>query len=63
LVDAPLSDRLTMKSSFRLIEHAAPPDLEIVEDAECPDRLERARHQSNGRMTLMPCSLARCRTF
>jgi len=53
LVDTLLSDRLTMSSSIRLMEHAATLDLEDFENAEFQDRLERARRQSSGRMTLM----------
>ena len=53
LVDSLLSDRLTMKSSIRLMEHAATLDLKDFEDAGFQDKLERARRQSGGRMTLM----------
>lgn len=53
LVDSLLSDRLSMRSSIRLMEHAATLDLETFEDAEFQDKLERARRQSSGRMTLM----------
>ena len=53
LVDTLLSDRLTMSSSIRLMEHAATLDLENFEDAEFQDKLERARRQASGRMTLM----------
>ncbi|MGF1627094.1 MAG: ABC transporter ATP-binding protein [Alphaproteobacteria bacterium] len=53
LVDTLLSERLTMASSLRLMDHAATLDLEDFEDAEFQDRLERARRQSSGRMTLM----------
>ena len=53
LVDTLLSDRLSMRSSIRLMEHAATLDLETFEDAEFQDKLERARRQSSGRMTLM----------
>lgn len=53
LVDTLLSDRLTMSSSIRLMEHAATLDLEDFEDAEFQDKLDRARRQSSGRMTLM----------
>ena len=53
LVDTLLSDRLTMSSSIRLMEHAAKLDLEDFEDAEFQDKLERARRQASGRMTLM----------
>ena len=53
LVDSLLSDKLTMASSIRLMEHAATLDLEDFEDAEFQDKLERARRQSSGRMALM----------
>jgi ATP-binding cassette, subfamily B, bacterial len=53
LVDTLLADRLTMRSSIRLMEHAATLDLETFEDAVFQDKLERARRQSSGRMTLM----------
>ncbi|MEY3309193.1 MAG: hypothetical protein RLZZ413_3231, partial [Pseudomonadota bacterium] len=53
LVDSLLSERLTMSSSIRLMEHAATLDLEDFEDAEFQDRLERARRQSSGRMPLL----------
>jgi ATP-binding cassette, subfamily B, bacterial len=53
LVDALLSERLTMASSLRLMDHAASLDLEDFEDAGFQDRLERARRQSSGRMSLM----------
>ncbi len=53
LVDTLLSDQLTMSSSIRLMEHAATLDLEDFEDSDFQDKLERARRQSSGRMTLM----------
>ena len=53
LIDSLLSERVAHASSVRLIEHAATLDLEDFEDAEFQDRLERARRQSSGRMTLM----------
>ena len=53
LVDSLLSERLTMSSSVRLMEHAATLDLKDFEDAEFQDRLERARRQSSGRMPLL----------
>ena len=52
LVDTLLSERLTMASSVRLMGHAASLDLASFEDAGFQDRLERARRQSGGRMTL-----------
>ena len=53
LVDSLLSEKLTMRSSIRLMEHAATLDLEDFEDAEFQDKMERARQQSSGRMSLM----------
>ncbi len=53
LVDALLAERLTMVSSLRLMEHAATLDLRDFEDAGFQDRLERARRQASGRMSLM----------
>src|SRR5882672_10204666 len=53
LIDGMLSERVTNASSVRLMEHAATLDLEDFEDAEFQDRLERARRQTSGRMTLM----------
>lgn len=53
LVDTLLSDRLTLRTSVRLMDHAATLDLETFEDAGFQDRLERARRQSSGRMTLL----------
>jgi ATP-binding cassette subfamily B protein len=53
LVDSLLSERVTNASSVRLMEHAATLDLEVFEDADFQDQLERARRQSSGRMTLM----------
>ena len=53
LVDALLSETLTMASSLRLMNHAASLDLKDFEDAAFQDKLERARRQSSGRMTLM----------
>ena len=53
LIDSLLSERVSMASSVRLMEHAATLDLEDFEDAEFQDQLERARRQTSGRMTLM----------
>ena len=53
LVDSLLSERLTIRSSIRLMEHAATLDLQDFEDSEFQDKLERARRQSSGRMTLL----------
>jgi ATP-binding cassette subfamily B protein len=53
LIDSLLSERVSMSSSVRLMEHAATLDLEDFEDAGFQDRLDRARRQTSGRMTLM----------
>jgi ATP-binding cassette subfamily B protein len=53
LVDSLLSERFTNATSVRLMEHAATLDLEDFEDSELQDRLDRARRQTMGRMTLM----------
>ena len=53
LIDSLLAERVSNASSVRLMEHAATLDLEDFEDAEFQDRLERARRQTSGRMTLM----------
>ena len=52
-IDALLSERFTNATSIRLMEHAATLDLEDFEDAELQDKLERARRQTMGRMSLM----------
>ena len=52
-MDALLSEKLTIRSSIHLMEHAATLDLQDFEDAGFQDKLERARRQSSGRMTLM----------
>jgi ATP-binding cassette subfamily B protein len=53
LCDSLLSEKFTNATSVRLMEHAATLDLEDFEDSELQDRLERARRQTTGRMTLM----------
>jgi ATP-binding cassette subfamily B protein len=53
LLDSLLSERFTNATSTQLMEHAALLDLEDFEDSELQDRLERARRQTTGRMTLM----------
>ncbi|MFC3131088.1 ABC transporter ATP-binding protein [Coralloluteibacterium stylophorae] len=53
LVESLLSERVTNRTSIRLMEHAATLDLEDFEDADVQDRLDRARRQTMGRMTLM----------
>jgi ATP-binding cassette subfamily B protein len=53
LLDSLLSERFSIATSVRLMEHAAKLDLEDFEDSELQDRLERARRQAAGRMGLM----------
>ena len=53
LFDSLLSEQFSNATSLRLMEHAATLDLEDFEDSELQDRLERARRQAAGRMTLM----------
>ncbi len=53
LIDSLLSERFTNATSVRLMEHAATLDLEDFEDSELQDKLERARRQTMGRMTLL----------
>ena len=53
LLDSLLYEQFTNATSVRLMEHAATLDLEDFEDSELQDRLERARRQTTGRMTLM----------
>ncbi len=53
LLDSLLSEKFTNITSVRLMEHAATLDLEDFEDSDLQDRLERARRQTMGRMTLM----------
>ncbi len=52
LTDSLLSERLSVSSSIKLMDHAATLDLEDFEDAEFQDQLDRARRQTSGRMTL-----------
>lgn len=52
-VDAVLSEQFTNATSIRLMEHAATLDLEDFEDADLQDKLDRARRQTMGRMSLM----------
>ncbi|MES2858587.1 MAG: ABC transporter ATP-binding protein [Pseudomonadota bacterium] len=52
-VDTVLSEQFTNATSVRLMEHAATLDLEDFEDADLQDKLDRARRQTMGRMSLM----------
>ncbi|ROU05693.1 ABC transporter ATP-binding protein [Lysobacter enzymogenes] len=51
--DQLLSELFTNATSVRLMEHAANLDLEDFEDPDLQDRLDRARRQTVGRMSLM----------
>ena len=51
--DSLLSELFTNATSIRLMEHAATLDLEDFEDADLQDKLDRARRQTMGRMSLM----------
>ncbi len=53
LFDSLLSEQFSNVTSIRLMEHAATLDLEDFEDSESQDKLERARRQASGRMSLM----------
>ncbi len=53
LSDSLLTERFTNATSIRLMEHAATLDLEDFEDSDLQDRLDRARRQTMGRMTLL----------
>lgn len=53
LIDALLAERLTISMTMDLMEHAADLDLTSFEDATFQDKLDRARRQAAGRMSLM----------
>lgn len=53
LCDSLLGDRFTDLISVRLMRHAITLDLSSFEDPVFYDKLERARRQSNGRLTLL----------
>jgi ATP-binding cassette subfamily B protein len=53
LAESLLSEKFSNATSVRLMEHAATLDLEDFEDSELQDRLDRARRQTMGRMTLV----------
>ena len=53
LLDSLLGEQFSNTTSVRLMEHAATLDLEDFEDSELQDRLDRARRQASGRMTLI----------
>ncbi len=51
--DVVLSELFTNATSIRLMEHAATLDLEDFEDPDLQDKLDRARRQTMGRMSLL----------
>ena len=51
--DSLLADRFTNRISIRLMQHAAKLDLVSFEDPVFYDKLERARRQTTGRITLL----------
>ena len=53
VIDALLSERLSNTATIKLMNHAASLDLKDFENAEFHDRLDRARHQTSGGMTLI----------
>ncbi len=53
LLESLLSEQFVNTTSIQLMEHAATLDLEDFEDSELQDRLDRARRQTMGRMTLL----------
>ena len=53
LGDSLLADRFTNRISIRLMKHAAKLDLVSFEDPVFYDKLERARRQTTGRVTLL----------
>jgi ATP-binding cassette subfamily B protein len=53
LIDGLLAAKASIATSTRIMEHAATLDLEDFEDSELQDRIERARQQASGGMSLM----------
>ena len=53
LTDGLLGDLYSNKSSVELMQKAAAVDLQLLEDPDFYDKLERARRQTNNRVTLM----------
>jgi ATP-binding cassette subfamily B protein len=60
LLDSLLGDRFTNRVSVRLMEHATALDLSSFEDPVFYDKLERARRQTTGRLTLLASVLNIC---
>src|SRR5579872_535957 len=53
LFDSILADRFTNRVSLRLMQHATELDLASFEDPVFYDKLERARRQTTGRLTML----------
>ena len=60
LFDSLLGDRFTNRVSVRLMQHATELDLAHFEDPVFYDKLERARRQTTGRLTLLASLLNIC---
>jgi ATP-binding cassette subfamily B protein len=60
LFDSLLGDRFTNRVSVRLMQHATELDLASFEDPVFYDKLERARRQTTGRLTLLASLLNLC---
>ena len=60
LFDSLLADRFTNRVSVRLMRHATDLDLASFEDPVFYDKLERARRQTTGRLTLLASLLGMC---
>ncbi len=58
LLESLLGDRFANDTSVRLMRHAAALDLEQLENSEVYDRLERARRQTIGRLSLFSLLLS-----
>ena len=53
LIDSLLLEQLSITATTKLMRHAAALDLADFENADFQDRLDRARHQTTGGMTLL----------
>jgi ATP-binding cassette subfamily B protein len=63
LADSLLGDRFTNQVSVKLMRHASQLDLTAFEDPVFYDKLERARRQTTGRITLISSLLGICQDF
>ncbi len=63
LAESLLGDRFTNRVSVRLMEHASRLDLASFEDPVFYDKLERARRQTTGRLSLLAAILSICQDF